>query len=119
MIPPRLTFLLASLAILPGSTPLAVGQVKPRPATPAQTTQSGPRPEQVVLNAIRSHPVTAPYPIAATWQKGKVVLSGAVGTKQVHDTAIRLAIDTGVPFRDDLVIDTGTAHAVRRLPQGL
>jgi osmotically-inducible protein OsmY len=64
------------------------------------------------LSAIRSHPLTAPYPIAARWQKGKVVLSGTVGTKQVHDTAVRLAIAAGVPFRDDLLIDTGAAHFV-------
>ena len=64
------------------------------------------------MSAIRSHPLTAPYPIAATWQKGKVVLAGRVGTKQVHDTAVRLAIDIGYPFRDDLVIDTGMAHFV-------
>ena len=54
------------------------------------------RPEQVVLSAIRSHPLTAPYPIVATWQKDKVVLAGRVGTKQVHDTAVRLAIDTAL-----------------------
>ena len=45
-------------------------------------------------------------------QKGKVVLSGIVGTKQVHDAAVRLAIAMGIPFRDDLVIDTGAAAAV-------
>ena len=54
--------------------------------------------------------MTAPYPITTSWRKGAVVLSGRVGTKQVHDVAVRLAIDTGVPFRDDLVIDTGAAN---------
>src|SRR5665811_17291 len=41
-----------------------------------------------------------------------VILSGRVGSKQVHDVAVRTAIDVGYPFRDDLVIDTGLAHAV-------
>ena len=58
------------------------------------------------MAAVRSHPLTAPYPITVTAQKGKVILAGRVGTKQVHDTAVRLVIATGVPFRDDLVIDT-------------
>ncbi len=39
-----------------------------------------------------------------------MVLSGRVGTKPVHDAAVRMAIDVGVRFRDDLVIDTGMAH---------
>jgi osmotically-inducible protein OsmY len=71
-----------------------------------------PSPDQVVLGAIRANPVTAPYPISATWQKNKVILAGRVGTKQVHDVAVRTAIAVGYPFRDDLVIDTGLAHAV-------
>ena len=66
----------------------------------------------MVLAAIRSNPVTAPYPISTSMQKGKVVLSGIVGTKQVHDAAVRMVIDMGVPVRDDLVIDTGAAAAV-------
>ena len=109
---PRLSLPFTALALLAGGTSVVVGQVEPRRVPSAQEAQSVPRPEQVVLSAIRSHPLTAPYPIVATWQKGKVVLSGAVGTKQVHDTAVRLAIAVGVPFRDDLVIDTGTAHFV-------
>jgi osmotically-inducible protein OsmY len=113
MNPPRLSLPLTALALLAGGTSVVVAQVEPRRATPDQRAAStSPRPEQVVLSAIRSHPLTAPYPIMATWQKGKVVLSGTVGTKQVHDTAIRLAIDAGAPFRDDLVIDTGAAHFV-------
>ncbi len=38
------------------------------------------------------------------------MLSGRVGTKAVHDAAVRLAIASGSPIRDDLVIDTGLAH---------
>jgi hypothetical protein len=66
----------------------------------------------IVLNAIRANPVTAPYFIRTTWRKGAVELSGRVGTKQVHDVAVRLAIDCGIPFRDNLVIDTGAAHLI-------
>ena len=88
------------------------GQATSQITRPGQTTITDARPEQIVLSLIRSHPVTAPYPIATSWQRGKVVLYGAVGTKQVHDVAVRLAIETGIPFRDDLVIDTGTAHMV-------
>ena len=101
----------AALALVASGTSV-LGQVAPRPAPQAQEGRSVPRPELVVMSAIRSNPVTAAYPISATWQKNKVVLAGRVGTKVVHDAAVRMAIDIGVPFRDDLVIDTGMAHAV-------
>jgi len=101
-----------ALAILAGGASAVLGQDGSRPAKEAEDTRNLPRPEIVVLNAIRSHPATAPYPIMTSWRSGKVVLSGRVGTKQVHDVAVRLAIDSGVPFRDDLVIDSGVAGAV-------
>jgi hypothetical protein len=66
----------------------------------------------IVLNAIRANPVTAPYFIRTIWREGAVELSGRVGTKQVHDVAVRLAIQCGIPFRDNLVIDTGAAHVI-------
>ena len=56
--------------------------------------------------ALRSNPLTAPYAINPTWKNGVVILSGRVGTKQVHDAAVQMAIAFGFPFRDDLVIDT-------------
>jgi osmotically-inducible protein OsmY len=68
------------------------------------------RPDVMLAVALRSNPMTAPYPIAISLQKGVVVLSGRVGTKPVHDAAVRMAVDSGVRFRDDLVIDTGMAH---------
>lgn len=68
------------------------------------------RPEVAVFQMLRSHPVTAPYPIATTWRAGQVVLSGRVGTKVVHDTAIRLAIASGHSVRDDLTIDTAAVY---------
>src|SRR4029077_9727781 len=70
------------------------------------------RPVAMVLAAIRANPATAPYPIAATWKNGAVVLSGRVGTGVIHDVAVRTVIDLGYPVRDDLVIDTAEAHRV-------
>src|SRR5262249_9590259 len=64
------------------------------------------RPELVMAQALRSNPLTAPYAINATWQNGLLILSGRVGTKQVHDAAVQMAIAFGYRFRDDLVIDT-------------
>jgi hypothetical protein len=40
------------------------------------------------------------------------VLSGRVGTKQVHDAAVQLAIACGYAFRDNLVIDTAETFRV-------
>lgn len=77
------------------------------------------RPETAVAQALRSHPVTAPYPIAVTWRAGQVVLSGRVGTKLVHDTAIRLAIASGFSVRDDLTIDTAEVYRTAVTPTSL
>ncbi len=81
--------------------------VAPRPADiPEQ------RPEVIMARALRSNPLTAPYAIGAYWRDGKVILSGRVGTKQVHDSAVQMAIAFGLPFRDDLVIDTAETMRV-------
>lgn len=78
--------------------------------TPAKAQGLETRPEWIVLNVLRSNPVTAPYPIATSWRSGQVVLSGRVGTKVVHDTAVQLAIGTGHSIRDDLKIDTAEVY---------
>ena len=104
---------LADLSIGTSAARAQDALVPPRPA--AQAT-SVPRADIQVLTALRAHPLTAGYPITATWKKGAVVLSGVVGTKEVHDVAVRLAIASGSPFRDDLVIDTGLAHAASMRP---
>jgi osmotically-inducible protein OsmY len=117
---------LAALALFAAGTSTVSGQQPPRPAPAQEPLQPAPaqvapraaapgapeaaRQEILVLTALRSHPLTAAYPITVAWNKGAVVLSGPVGTKQVHDAAIRLAIDSGVPIRDNLVIDTGLSH---------
>jgi osmotically-inducible protein OsmY len=100
---------LAALALVALGAPSACGQASAKPAKETSEANTAARPEIAILNAIRAHPLTAPYPITTSWQKGAVVLSGRVGTKQVHDLAIAMAIESGVPFRDNLVIDTGTA----------
>jgi hypothetical protein len=100
------------LFLAAGGMSTAVAQEFPRPAAvAAPQSNEAPRIELQVLRALRTHPLTAPYPIAAGWSKGAVVLSGRVGTKAVHDVAVRLAIASGSPIRDNLVIDTGLAHA--------
>ena len=105
-------WLLSALVLSIGASRDIAGQEVPQPANPSREAASLSRPESIILNAIRANPVTAPYFIRTTWRKGAVELSGRVGTKQVHDVAVRLAIDLGIPFRDNLVIDTGAAHLV-------
>jgi osmotically-inducible protein OsmY len=94
-----------------GGLSSAFSQQTPRRPAAAPQAVDVPRAELLVLSALRAHPLTAAYPISATWNKGAVVLSGRVGTKAVHDVAVQLAIASGSPIRDDLVIDTGLAHA--------
>ncbi len=101
---------------LTGSLPsLALGQAatqstqRPGGQVAAQTAKNALGPESLLSRALRSNPVTAPYAISATRRNGVIVLAGRVGTKVIHDAAVRMAIDLGAPFRDDLVIDTAAA----------
>jgi BON domain len=104
-------FTVTVVSLAGGTMSAARAQDVPRPAAPAPQSNEVPRIELLVLRALRAHPQTAPYPIMTSWRKGAVVLSGRVGTKAVHDVAVQLAIASGLPVRDDLVIDTGLAHA--------
>lgn len=90
--------------------PLAAAE-KPQ-ASPQKTPAAAPRADLVVLQALLANPVTAPYRIATTLRNGQVVLAGRVGTKQVHDTAVRIALATGYSIRDDLQIDTAETYRV-------
>ncbi len=69
-------------------------------------------PDVTVRQLLLANPVTAPYNLMTAYRNGQVVIAGTVGTKQIHDVAIRLAIATGYPIRDDLVINTAAAHRV-------
>jgi hypothetical protein len=97
------------------------------PATPASpqasTTAAVPdkdaaRPEVTLLQALLANPMTAPYRFAVTRKGNMLILSGRVGTKMIHDAAIRTAIALGYPVRDDLTIDTAEAHRVAALSAG-
>ena len=70
------------------------------------------RPDLIVTRVLRTNPLTGPYPIRVDWRGGAVVLSGVVGTSQIHDMAVRTVMNLGYPVKDDLVIDTGEAHRV-------
>jgi hypothetical protein len=69
-------------------------------------------PDVTIRQLLQANPVTAPYNLTTALRNGQVVIAGTVGTKQIHDVAIRLAINTGYPIRDDLVINTAAAHRV-------
>ena len=81
----------------------------------ASALAQGQGPEVVVQQVLQANPVTAPYHLVTAYRGGKVAIAGGVGSKQIHDIAIRLAIATGYPIRDDLVIDTALAHRVAAL----
>jgi osmotically-inducible protein OsmY len=84
----------------------------PRQPEPTSQRRFVDRPDFIVASLLRSNPLTAPYPIRVDWKGGAVRLSGAVGTSQVHDMAVRTVIGLGYPVKDDLVIDTAAAHQV-------
>jgi osmotically-inducible protein OsmY len=72
--------------------------------------------ENSLLQALAQNPVTAPFVYATSVRGGKVVLTGRVGTKQVHDAAIRTATVLGITIDDQLVIDTAAAYAAAAAP---
>ena len=82
----RLSFDALSLFLLAAAPSVALGQNTFPQANPAELAGKLTRPEAVVLSVLRSHPVTAPYGITTSWKNGAVVLSGRVGTSQVHES---------------------------------
>ena len=121
LLSPRVWLSLGCAAFLTSDSPLHA-QVTPASkdiktsAAPEVKTSAAASPDLILLNALQSNPVTSPYRIGTSMRGGRVVLWGRVGTKYVHDVAVRIAIDLGVPFRDDLVIDTNEAHRVAAFP---
>jgi hypothetical protein len=92
--------------------PVATAQA-PTPQAQAGPAAEGPSSsETALLQALAADPLTAPYAFATTLRGGRVVLLGRVGTKVVHDAAVRIAIASGIPFVDQLVIDTAAARQV-------
>jgi hypothetical protein len=111
---------LALLAAANASPP-APADDPPAPADPAPTaTATSPAPaptitplEAAVLRALASNPSTAPYPFATRIAAGRLELRGVVGTKAVHDIALRTAMAYTPAIDDRLVIDTAaTLNAV-------
>lgn len=91
------------------------------PAGPSRAQSPSPAPASSpasaadsLLRALAADPITAPYVFTTRMDRGRVVLSGRVGTKAVYDRAVRIAIATGIPFTDRLVIDT--AELARAVP---
>jgi hypothetical protein len=91
----------------------AVGQDSPRQAqgqsqaahgsSPVRNEQ---RPEAILLKAIQANPECAPYRIRTAWRRGAVEISGRVGSSAVYNLVVQIAIYQGVPFRDNLIIDS-------------
>ena len=110
----RLAFSFCGLTMV-GPLPPASAQNTPTSAVRGKLGDPA-RVELATLQALRSNPVTAPYLISAAMRDGKLVLSGKVGTHQIHDIVVRTVIETGYPIRDDLTIDTAEAHRVAASP---
>ncbi len=68
------------------------------------------RPDAALLRALAENPATAPYRFVVSSRGGRLSLSGRVGTKQIHDIAVRTAIAGGFRFDDALVIDTAEVY---------
>jgi osmotically-inducible protein OsmY len=99
------------VGLLPPFSNAVLGQ-SARSAHPNPSRSRSVAEAQSVVDALRANPLILPYAIQVTPSDGVIVLSGRVGTKQVHDMAIRTVIDLGFVPKDDLVIDTTEAHRV-------
>jgi BON domain len=91
----------------------ALAQTNPAPTrhTPVDANQA----RQSILRALASSPVTAPYQFWVEHKNGRFVLTGRVGTTEIHDVAVRIALDSGLPITDQLVIDTSSRFAAAAL----
>ena len=103
-------------SFLIASTTAFAGNPRQTPQTSAIPRPSN-TPPAAIAEALQANPITAPYPIRVTSRDGQYILSGTVGSKQVHDVAVRALISLGYPFRDDLAIDT--SRAIRPPLQGV
>ncbi len=124
-------FLVLVIGILIGSSDVTQGQNAPQPGQNAnpmpwvlrpqnsntqtqattERTAAQPGPEAIFAQVLATHPATAMYPITTSVEGGRVVIRGVVGTKLAYDAVVQMAIASGLPFRDHLVIDTAAAHA--------
>jgi osmotically-inducible protein OsmY len=95
-------------------TPVRAQLLNPRVTepSPAPMAQTPPRIDAAVAEALRSNPITAPYRIGVELKGKTIVLRGRVGSKQVHDAAVRTVIASGAPISDELIIDTVEAARV-------
>ena len=84
-------------------------------ASPAGVPADPSHAELTILKALMANPITAPFRIVTSTRNGRVVLSGRVGTKAVHDAAVQTGIATGYPIQDDLVIDTAEVYRAAAL----
>ncbi len=115
----RRNLALLALAALSGGP--AWGQAAPQPvATPqSQTRPAATEPtaqEIAILQALVANPVTAPYRFVTAIRNRRIILAGRVGTKEIHDIAIRTALAVTASIDDRVSIDTAEAHRVAGIP---
>ena len=97
---------------------VAAGQRRAGGPRRARTAPQAAKCRDVELQVSRptAHPLTAAYPITTRVKQGSGRPFGRGWHQAVHDVAVQLAIASGSPVRDDLVIDTGLAHAASMSP---
>ena len=86
-------------------------QNKPSPSQAAAAPASSSNELEVtLLRALQANPYTAPFAFKVERRGNRLSLRGRVGSKMIHDAAMRTAIALNIPVIDDLVIDTLAAH---------
>ena len=106
----KLSAFLALFGLSSAASSQAQNTIAPATATSGQAATARPLVNQIA-DALTGHPLTAPCSITVEQRKTQIALKGRVGSKTVHDAAVRTAIAFGVSVVDDLVIDTAAAAA--------
>ena len=105
----RLILILIGVAagLATSGSPAARGQTPAATASSQSPVVRSPSQAEIRLHqALRANPATAPYPFSTEPRGSRILLRGRVGAKIIHDVAVRMAIDLGVPIEDAIVIDT-------------
>lgn len=72
----------------------------------SKTADLDPRRVERLRVRIESDPELAGEPVRVAVSEGRAVLKGRTRSIATHERIVRLAIESGAPFRDELVIDT-------------
>lgn len=86
------------------------------PKTPAAPREKLSADEAEILKVLAANPATSPYAFQTSRVGSRILLKGVVGTREIYDIAMRLAIEVTPLIDDRIVIDTSAIPRVAVAP---